>query len=166
MLCDIRIVASDAKVGFVFARRGVVAEMRAHWSLPRVVGSAVAADLLLTGRVLTGAEAAAIGLCHQVVPRVEVVTTALRLAMEMASGTAPVSLAVSKRLLWEDFDDRFEERGAREAALFDWCVVHGEAAEGVASFLERRNPNWRQDPSRDTPRHLLRPGGVREGLRE
>ena len=89
MQCDIRIVAEEAKVGLPFVRRGVIAEVNGHWMLPRLIGMAAAADLLLTGRLITGREAAAIGLCSRAVPAADVLPEARRVAEEIATSTAP-----------------------------------------------------------------------------
>lgn len=154
MLCDIRIVAEDAKIGFVFTRRGITAEMTAHWSLPRAVGYAVAQDLLLTGRVFRGTEAVEMGVCHRAVPASDVLAQARALAVDIATNCAPTSLAITKRLLWEEFNRTFQESSRREVALLQWGADEGDGPEGVRSFLERRPPQWRL-PASAVPTHLL-----------
>jgi enoyl-CoA hydratase/carnithine racemase len=151
MMCDLRIVAEDAKVGLPFVRRGVIGEANSHWVLPRLVGSAVAAELLLTGRLISGAEAAAIGLCSRAVPAGQVLDVARSLAAEIAVDTAPMSVAVSKRLLWEALEASRGDAGVRESQLFHWLARQADAAEGVASFLERRPPRWSLPPSTPLP---------------
>ncbi|HVV29559.1 MAG TPA: enoyl-CoA hydratase-related protein [Mycobacteriales bacterium] len=155
MLCDLRVIADSARMGFVFARRGVIAEMGSHWSLPRAVGAATAQDLLLTGRLVGADEAVRLGLCHQAEPATAVLATARNIAAEIAERVSPTSAAISKRLLWEDFAAVFEQRVARETALLEWCVDHGEATEGVESFLQRRAPRWQLSAPVDLPHHLL-----------
>ena len=71
LVCDIRFAADDAKITTAFARRGLPAEEAVSWMLPRIVGHAVALDLLLSGRIVLGAEAAALGLVHRALPRDE-----------------------------------------------------------------------------------------------
>jgi enoyl-CoA hydratase/carnithine racemase len=155
MLCDIRVVAAEAKVGFVFVRRGVIGEMGVFRSLARAAGSATATDLLLSGRIVSGSEAETLGVCNTSVSAAEVLPTARRIASEIAAECSPASVAITKKLLWEDFATTFVSHSERERALFEWCAVSGEMAEGVASFVEHRRPDWKQDPFRDLPRDLL-----------
>merc|ERR1712216_183820 len=100
MLCDVRIVAEDAKLSFMFTRRGLVPELAAHMLVQRVAGLSNAADLLMSGRMFDGKEAARIGLASIAVPKEQV----LPLAMEKARGyadAAPASVAFVKKLVWE-----------------------------------------------------------------
>src|SRR3989475_11187925 len=100
MQWDIRTAAERARIGFVFVRRGVVPEALSTWTLPRLVGMARAAELLLTGRILSAREALEWGLVSRVVPAAELIPTARALASEIARETAPVSVAITKLLLW------------------------------------------------------------------
>ncbi len=149
---DIRIAARDAKIGFVFNRRGLLPEANSLWLLPRVVGMTAAADLLLTGRIFTGEEAAAIGLVNQAVDVDDVVPTALAIAHDIADNTAPVSAAMTKRLLYRFLqeDDRQAAR-ALERELFQWSLGQPDAAEGIRSFLEKRPPKWTMSKTSDLP---------------
>jgi enoyl-CoA hydratase/carnithine racemase len=140
LTCDLRVVASEAKIGFVFTRRGMLPELASHAVLPAVIGHSQAADLLLSGRIITGEEAAAIGLASAVVPAAEVVDRAVERAQDMAANAAPMSMAISKRLLWDRIGVR--DMMAREQPLFDWVAVQPDSAEGVQSFLEKRPPRW------------------------
>lgn len=99
--CDLRFMARDAKYGIVQVRRGVMPDAMSHWTLPRLVGLANAADILLTGRTFTGAEARDLGVASRVLPNDDVLPHALEVAHDMAVNTAPLSVAVSKKLLWE-----------------------------------------------------------------
>ena len=101
MLCDIRIAADDAKLGFVFARRGIVADGTMHWWLPRLIGTSRALELLLTGRVITGSEAERYGVVSRAVPREDVLPAALAMADEIARLTSPVSVGLMKGLVYE-----------------------------------------------------------------
>ena len=101
--CDLRFMAHDAKYGIVQVRRGVMPDAMSHWTLPRLVGLANAADILLTGRTFTGAEARDLGVASRVLPNDDVLPHALEVAHDMAINTAPLSVAVSKRLLWGTF---------------------------------------------------------------
>ena len=98
---DIRVAASDAKLGFLFVRRGVVTELSSTWILPRLVGIARACDLLLSGRIVTGAEAAQLGLVNEAVPTERVLPRAWEIARDIAENCAPVSVALTKRMIWE-----------------------------------------------------------------
>lgn len=141
LACDIRLVADEAKIGFVFTRRGMLPELASHAILPSVVGFSAAADLLLSGRPITGAEAAAMGLASAAVPAAEIVDRALAQARDMAVNAAPMSMAIAKRLLWERIGVR--EMMTREQPLFDWVAEQPDSVEGVESFLEKRDPAWR-----------------------
>ncbi len=151
--CDIRIAAERAKIGFVFSRRGMLPELASHSVLPRVVGLSNASDLLLSGRAITGEEAAGMGLVSAALPTEEVLPAAIERAREMAVMGAPVSMAISKRLLWESMG--IESMMEREQPLFDWVADQPDSVEGVSSFLEKRQPEWTLSANRDFPNDLF-----------
>ena len=151
MQCDIRFVAQDAKVAFAFVRRGVIPELASHAMLPRIVGFSRAADLLLSGRTLLGTEAAELGLASKALPAKEVLPHALDYARDLARSTAPVSVAVTKRLLWEGITSSVAEMHHREDALFGPVGKQSDAVEGVMSFVEKRDPAWKLSPTADYP---------------
>lgn len=151
MMCDIRLVAEEAKIQFAFVRRGVIPELASHVIVARVAGLSNAADLLLSGRLIRGAEAARLGLASQALPAHEVLPAALERARDMAANTAPVSVAISKRLLWEGITATVNEMREREGPLFAWAGDQPDAKEGVVSFLEKRPPEWKLSVSRDRP---------------
>ncbi|MEI7624402.1 MAG: enoyl-CoA hydratase-related protein [Actinomycetes bacterium] len=140
--CDLRFMAHDAKYGIVQVRRGVMPDAMSHWTLPRLVGLANAADILLTGRTFTGAEARDLGVASRVLANDEVLPHALEVAHDMAVNTAPVSVAVSKRLLWGTFSMTPEEVDRAETDLHHHLMGEADAREGVMAFLERREPQW------------------------
>ena len=146
MHCDVRLLAETAKVGFAFVRRGVIPEMGMHWVVPRVLGMAVATDLLLTGRTIGAAEALGLGVVHRVLPTVDVLRTGLELAREIAVHVAPLSAAASKQLLWDGLDETWERSWQREREAFAACAAHPDAMEGVLSFVEKRPPRWTGRP--------------------
>ena len=163
--CDLRFMADAAKIGFVFARRGQLPELASHAVLPQVVGMSNAADLLLSGRPITGEEAAAIGLVTAALPAEEVVDAAVTRAEEMAVQSAPMSMAISKRLLWDSIGVR--EMMATEQPLFDLGggttrlrggrgVVPRETRPGVDAVGARRlpGPPPRARPAAVTDRQL------------
>jgi enoyl-CoA hydratase/carnithine racemase len=144
MQWDIRVAAADAKLGFVFTRRGVIPEANSTWIVPRLVGVARAMDLLLTGRLFTGEEAAVMGLVGRAVERERVLPVALEIAEDIAANTAPASVALTKRLVYEGLaePDR-NAAAAREGGAFWWSGRQADAAEGIRAFLEKRPPEWK-----------------------
>jgi enoyl-CoA hydratase/carnithine racemase len=127
--CDIRFFAADAKYGVVQVRRGVVGDGYSHWVLPRLVGIANAAEILLAGATFDG---------HRAV--------ALELARDIATNTAPMSVAASKRLLWDSFDLDRDAVGQRETEIHLAVMGHADAGEGVRAHLENRPPQWTGRP--------------------
>jgi enoyl-CoA hydratase/carnithine racemase len=152
MQWDIRVAARDAKIGFVFNRRGLLPEANALWLLPRLVGLSRAMDLLITGRMFTGAEAETMGLVTKAVDTPDVLPTAVAIARDIADNTAPVSVALTKKMLYQ-FMETGDRRAARaeERDLFQWALQQPDAAEGIASFVERRPPRWTMSKRRDMP---------------
>lgn len=153
---DIRIAAEDAKLGFVFSRRGVIPELSSHWMVPRVVGASRGLELLLTGKIITGREAAAMGLVSSALPAPEVLPAALELAHDIAANVAPVSAAIVKRLTYESLHEP-DRRAAqqRESRLFAWTARQDDAREGPMAFLEKRAPQWKLSKNSDFPEDLL-----------
>lgn len=153
--CDIRIIAEDARLGLVQVRRGVLSDGQSHWTLPRLTGFAVAAELLLTGRMFTGADAVGYGIASRALPAVEVLPAALDVATEIATYGSPLSVALSKRLLWEGSQEQAAaiERLETEAHLL--IMGAPDAREGVLAFLDKREPDWRSRVPRDWPEDLL-----------
>ena len=151
MTCDIRYVAEDAKLAFAFVRRGAMPELASHVIVPRVTGFSVAAELLLSGRTFLGAEAAELGLVTKALPSADVLPAALALASDIAANTAPVSVAIAKRLLWDGMNKSVAEMSAIEGRIFAEVVSLPDAREGIAAFIEKRAPVWSGKISADTP---------------
>jgi enoyl-CoA hydratase/carnithine racemase len=152
--CDLRFVAADARYGVVQVRRGVLPDAYSHWTLPRIAGLAAAADVLLTGRLFDGREAKELGLASRCLPGDEVLPEALAVARSIATDVAPLSAALSKRLLWGSLDRTPAEVGALETALHHHVMGRADAREGVEAFLEGRPPLWRSRVGRDWPEGL------------
>lgn len=150
MLCDVRIAADTAKLGFVFTRRGMMPELAAHTIVQRVAGFSNAAHLLMSGRIFTGVEAAELGIVTKAVPKDELLQTARAMAAEYLLA-APVSVAITKRLLWEGMHTGIADMMRREDEVFPWVGNQADAREGVLSFLEKRNPEWQLSAARDLP---------------
>ncbi len=151
MTCDIRFVAEDAKIQFAFVRRGVIPELASHVIVARVAGLSNAADLLFSGRIIRGSEAAELGLATQALPANEVLPAAIERARDIAVNAAPVSVAISKRLLWEGVTSSVPEMQRRELPLFTWAGNQADSREGVTAFLEKRTPEWKLSVARDKP---------------
>jgi enoyl-CoA hydratase/carnithine racemase len=149
--CDLRILALEGRYGVVQVRRGVMPDAYSHWTLPRLVGIERAADLLLTGRKMTGDEALRMGIASRALPTAEVLPAALEVAHDIAANTAPLSVAITKRLLWESPGLDWREVGRRETALHHHLLGAPDAIEGVRAFLERRAPEFSARVSRDWP---------------
>ena len=148
---DIRLVAEGAKIGFVFARRGIVPEACSSWFLPRVVGISQAMEWVATGRVFTAEEALAGRLVRSVHPAGEVLGAARALAAEIAE-SAPVSVALSRRLMWTMLgaSHPMEAHRADSRAM----LARGQsddAREGVTSFLEKRDAQFTDKVSAGLP---------------
>ncbi len=150
MLCDVRIAADTAKLGFVFTRRGMMPELAAHTIVQRVAGFSNAAHLLMSGRIVTGAEAAELGIVTKAVPKNELLQTARAMAAEYLLA-APVSVAITKRLLWEGMHTGIADMLEREDEVFSWLGNQADAREGILSFLEKRDPEWQLSAARDLP---------------
>jgi enoyl-CoA hydratase/carnithine racemase len=148
---DIRLVAEGAKIGFVFARRGIVPEACSSWFLPRVVGISQAMEWVATGRVFSPEEALAGGLVRSVHPASEVVAAARELAGEI-SEAAPVSVALARRLLWTMLgaSHPMDAHRADSRAMFA-RGQSDDAREGVTSFLEKREPEFTDRVSAGLP---------------
>lgn len=148
---DIRLAAPGAKIGFVFARRGIVPEACSSWFLPRLVGISQAARWCYSGRVFTAEEAAEGGLV-ELVEDGDVVGRATEIATEIAVEAAPVSVSLTRQLLWRGltFDHPMQSHRADSRAIQALGQM-ADAREGVTSFLEKRQPEWTLAPSKDLP---------------
>lgn len=151
MQCDIRIFAREGKYGIVQVRRGVMGDAYSHWTMVRLIGLARAAEIMLTGRTFDGDELDRLGIASQVLPARDVLPTALELARDTAIYAAPLSVAVSKRLLWESSELSAEQVEHRETELHKHIMSRGDAIEGPVAHVERRAPNWTLRVSKDWP---------------
>ena len=149
---DVRLASTEARMGFVFARRGIVPEACSSWFLPRVVGISRAAEWVYTGRVFSAEEALAGGLVSRVVAPADLLETARGLAREIADNTSAVSVALSRQLLWRMLgaDHPMEAHKVDSRAIY-WMGGSADAREGVAAFLEKRPARFTLRPSADLP---------------
>jgi enoyl-CoA hydratase/carnithine racemase len=149
---EIRIVSEEAKIGFVFTRRGVVPEACSSWFLPRIVGISKAAEWIYSGRLFLAREEADSGLFTDVVPAEKVLETAMGIAREIADNTSAVSVALSKALLWQGLvEDNPYGVHLTDSRCFFWAGQQEDAYEGVRSFLEKRPPKFSMKVSKDMP---------------
>ncbi|WP_181778787.1 enoyl-CoA hydratase-related protein [Pseudonocardia pini] len=140
---DLRIAADTARFGFVFTRRGVVAEGASTWFLPRLVGLGRATDWLVSGRVFEAAEALESGFVSRLLPAAEVLPAALEYARQFTGTTSPASVAAVRRLLAASWGAATPAESARaESAVYSGLLDSPDAKEGVVSFLERRAPSF------------------------
>ena len=155
MSWDIRIAAAEGKYGFVFPRRGIVAEAGSTWIVPRLIGASRAMEVMLTGRLFTGTEAAEMGLMSRALPADEVLPAALDLARDIAANTSAMSVAATKALIYRGLAEPDRSAHQRlEHEVFRWSGRQADAAEGVLAFLEKRAPRWQLSKSRDYPPQL------------
>lgn len=149
---DIRIASTNAKMGFVFSRRGITPEACSGWFLPRIVGISKAAEWVFTGRVFSAQEAFESGLVSQLVEPEELLPTAEKLAKEIAENTSATSVALSRQLLWRMLGANDpKESHLIESKLIHWAGMQEDVREGVNSFLEKRKPKFILKVSRDMP---------------
>ncbi|MCF3940462.1 enoyl-CoA hydratase-related protein [Gordonia tangerina] len=149
---DVRIASDDAKFGFVFAQRGLVPEAASTWFLPKLVGLPTALQWTMGAKMVPVAEAHERGLVQQVVPKDEVLSTAIATAREMTSTTAPVSVALTRQLLWRmaGAPSPWDAHRADSKAIY-YRGTMDDVAEGVTSFLEKRPATFTDRVSTDLP---------------
>jgi enoyl-CoA hydratase/carnithine racemase len=149
---DIRIASTAARIGFVFTRRGVVPEACSTWFLPRLVGISRAAEWVYSGRVFSAAEALEGGLVSRVVPPEQLLPAARELALDIATHTSAVSVALSRQLLWRSLGaDHPMEAHRLDSKCMEWTGRSADAYEGVTAFLEKRPARFTLKASRDLP---------------
>jgi enoyl-CoA hydratase len=142
LACDLRVVAREARLGLNFSRLGIHPGMGATWTLPRLVGPAHAADLLLTGRILDGQEAERIGLVNRCVERDAVLEHATALAREVAAA-APAAVQGTRAALARSSGASLDDQLAFEAARQAECYETHDLLEGLAAAREKRAPHFR-----------------------
>ena len=162
---DVRLAVEGAKIGFVFARRGIVPETLSSYFLPRLVGVQTAMEWTLTGRVFTSEEAHARGLVRSLHKPDELLPAAHALAREIADNTSPVAVALARRMMLDMLDAGHPMEAHRlESRLIVARGRSDDAKEGVTSFLEKRAPAYPDKVSKDMPQPF--PWRVTPGFRE
>jgi len=149
---DIRMAVPDAKIGFVFARRGIVPEACSSWFLPRVVGIGRATEWVYSGRVFPATEGHQAGLIQHICEPDELLAKANAIAREIADNTSAVSVALSRHLLWKSlgYDHPMESHKADSRCIY-FMGQSADAAEGVTSFLEKRDAKYPMTVPKDLP---------------
>ena len=149
---DLRLASTAARLGFVFARRGVVPEACSTWFLPRLVGVSQAAEWVLTGRVFSAEEALAGRLVSRVVAPEALLPTARALAREIADHTSAISVALARQMMWKLLGAGHPAEAHRldSLAMF-WTGQSDDAREGIRAFLEKRPARFPLRPSADMP---------------
>jgi enoyl-CoA hydratase/carnithine racemase len=152
---DYRLAATDARFGFVFSRRGLYPEGASTWFLPRLVGLGRALDWMVSGRVFDAAEALAAGMVHSLHEPDEVLDRAYELARDLIRNTAPVSVAVIRQMLYRmsPLESPFPVQRL-DSRLIAGSVHNPDTAEGILSFLQRRDPQWTGEVPKDLPPYL------------
>ncbi len=146
LCCDLRVVTPDAVFLTAFAQRGLIAEWGLSWLLPRLVGPAVAMDLLLSSRKVRGEEALALGLANYLVAPDDLLGFCRRYIEQLATGSSPASMAVMKKQLYEQMHAGLGVADAEASRLMVESFSRPDFKEGVRSFMEKRSPNFARLP--------------------
>ena len=152
-LHDFRLASSEAKFGFVFARRGLNPEAASSWFLPRLVGMQTALEWCFTGRVFPASEALEKGLVRSVHAPDELLPAAQALAKKFAASTSSaVAAAVNRRLMWNMMGAQDPlDAVTLDVACVGYLAAGADAQEGIKSFFEKRAPAFPLKPSKDMP---------------
>jgi enoyl-CoA hydratase/carnithine racemase len=143
LCCDLRFAAAGAKFTSAFVRRGLIAEYGSSWLLPRIVGTARALDILLSGRVFLAEEALELGLVNRVLPPGELMEGALAYARDLAANCPPGAMSVIKRQVYEHLQTDLETAVEQSLRLMEESLGTDDFREGVASYVEQRPPRFK-----------------------
>merc|ERR1740121_1448142 len=152
LCCDMTVAAADAKVGFVFGKRGLTMECLSSYFLERCVGHKKAMELVLTGRVFSAKDAPS-GIFNYVVPSSEVMSRAIELAKEVCA-TSPMSSMLNRAMIIRNSTMSPEQAHIVESQNIRFAAGGADAREGIMSFLEKRDPKFPLDPYKDAPMHF------------
>lgn len=141
--CDFRIASEHAKWGFVFSRRGIASESCVSWFLPRAVGINTALDWMLTGRMVPATEALETRFVSSIEQNDKLMDAALAIADDLAANTAPISVAMNRRLLWRMLGAAGPEIAHDlESRALSARLQHRDSKEGVDAFVQKRQPEF------------------------
>lgn len=161
---DVRLAAEDARMGFVFSRRGIAPEACSTFFLPRLVGISQAAIWIYSGRIFTAAEAKRAGLVHSIHPGDELLGAARAMAREFAAGTSAISVATARRMLWQMLSADPLTAHQLDSEALHVLGADADVREGVNAFLEKRQPDFPMRVSRDMPEFYARWQAERGGF--
>lgn len=149
---DIRLASENARMGFVFSRRGIVPEACSTWFLPRVVGISQALEWVYSGRVFTAQEALAGRLVRSVHSHEDLVPAARAIARDIADNTSAVAVALGRQMLWRGLvaDHPMQAHMADSRGILE-MGQSGDVREGVAAFLDKRAPKFAMSVSKELP---------------
>ncbi|MFJ8021835.1 enoyl-CoA hydratase-related protein [Streptomyces sp. NPDC096311] len=142
LICDIRFAARGARLTTAFTRRGLAGEYNLPYVLPRVIGLENALDLLLSGRVFDADEAKDLGLVSRVVEPEDLLDAARAYAWDIARNCSPRAMAVVRHQVYGDLDRTFTDSLARSYSAMEFFAGSPDFREGVASFMEKREPKF------------------------
>jgi enoyl-CoA hydratase/carnithine racemase len=149
---DLRLASGSARFGFVFAARGIVPEACSSWFLPRLVGIQRALEWCYTARVFPAAEALEAGLVRSLHEPDELLPAAQELAQQIAASSAPLSIALTRQLMWKGLvADHPMEAHRVDSPGVNTTGAGPDAREGITAFFEKRSPEWRQQVPADLP---------------
>jgi enoyl-CoA hydratase/carnithine racemase len=149
---DVRLAATSARFGFVFARRGIVPEACSSWFLPRVVGISRAVEWAISGRMLGAGEALQAGLLHSLHEPPDLLSAAHAMAAELTRATSPLSVAATRQLMWRGLAMTHPAEAHRvESRLLEILGPGPDAVEGITAFLEKRDPVFPSQLSAELP---------------
>jgi enoyl-CoA hydratase/carnithine racemase len=149
---DIRIASEDARFGFVFNNRGIVPDACSSWFLPKIIGISKALDLTFSGRIIDSKEALDIALISSIHKPENLINDAKKIAQELVEKSAPVSIAITRQMLWRSFGQAAPyEAHVIESKAIDSRGASDDAKEGVNSFLEKRPARFKNLISSDMP---------------
>ena len=142
LACDIRMASSNAKFGQTFAKRGLHPDWGGTYFLPRIVGMAKACELIWSGRSIDANEAHQLGIVSEVTPPDELMNAVFELARSFAAGP-PIAIRLAKRAMYRGMDTSLEEALEFETFAQNICSATQDAKEGIAAFVEKRDPQFR-----------------------
>jgi enoyl-CoA hydratase/carnithine racemase len=143
LYCDLRFIASEAKISTAFSQRGLIAEHGLSWMLPKLIGHAKALDLLLSARKFGAAEAEQLGVVNKVFPQETFMADVMAYARHLADTVSPRSMAIIKAQVWKSLFQNFNDAMAMADSEMAISLTKEDFKEGVAHYLEKRLPNFK-----------------------
>ena len=152
LAADIRLASDQARFGFVFNNRGIVSDACSSWFLPKIIGISSALELTYSGRIIDASEALKLNLVSSIHDSENLLENAIDFAKNMVKNSAPVSIAVTRQMLWRSLEGSNPyDAHIVESKAIDSRGASEDAKEGVSSFLEKRAPEFKNKVSSDMP---------------